>query len=114
MLKITLPHFIVLALLSAVMAISGVLYISPHEPESFSQGVKLLKRNKYVLAKIGSYRSHSWKATELPHEQDNPATFRVSILGSTAKIYLHCKVRKDASGNWRLLKIMQDSIRYQE
>ncbi|WP_256012662.1 hypothetical protein [Desertivirga xinjiangensis] len=114
MLKLTLPYLIILAAFSAVMAIGGVLYLDQDEPESFSQGVELLKRNKHVLAKIGTYRSHTWKATELPNEADNPANFRVSILGSTAKIYLHCKVRKDERGNWRLLRIMQDSIKFQE
>ena len=98
------------AAMAFFFAFGAILYMGHEPPESFKQGVKLLKTNKFIKSKIGASNSHSWKESELPSENDNPASFKVSIHGSDATIHLSSIVRKEDSGQWKLMEIRQDSL----
>ena len=92
-------------------ALGGYFYLGlNNQPESFEEGMKVLLKNKHVLDKIGTYRSHSWKDREMPKDNDNPARFKVAIQGTDAKMYLTCIVERRSKGVWKLVKINQDSI----
>jgi hypothetical protein len=92
-------------------ALGGFFYLGLNDqPESFQEGTKMPLKNKNVLDKIGTYRSHSWKERDMPTDNDNPARFKVAIQGTDAKIYLTCIVETRSKGVWRLVKINQDSI----
>lgn len=71
-----------------------------NKPASFENGVELLKNNKDIESKIGTYESYTYFDKYLPKKTDNPASFKVS----TATIYLSCKIKKDTLGQWHLME----------
>jgi hypothetical protein len=81
------------------------------EPESFTKGVELLEDDRDIRGKIGNYESYSYFEKDLPKKEDNPASFKVSLKGSAATIYISCKVKKDISGQWHLVEFKQDSLK---
>lgn len=81
-----------------------------NKPESFAKGVELLQDDKGIQSKIGGYQSYSYFDKDLPKKTDNPASFKVSLKGLLATIYLSCKIKKDTSGKWHLMEIKQDSL----
>ncbi|MDB5146196.1 MAG: hypothetical protein JWQ57_216 [Mucilaginibacter sp.] len=95
----------------AIIAYWIVTYFTYYnKPESFEKGVELLESSKDIKGKIGSYESYTYFDKDLPKKTDNPASFKVSLKGSLATIYISCKVGKDTSGNWHLLEVKQDSL----
>jgi len=87
-------------------------YMRSEETESFRQGVELLKSNKNINDKIGSFESYSFNENNMPDEKDNPAILHVSLEGSKAKIFLTCKIKKDkADDKWHFIEVKQDSIK---
>ena len=87
-----------------------VFFESYNKPKSFTKAIELLQKNKHILNKIGDYESYSYYDYNLPKKEDNPANIKASLKGSKAEIYLSCKIKKDASGNWNLIAIHQDSL----
>jgi hypothetical protein len=102
-------HLILIPIAFAFYLLASYL-IGQGQPLSFNEGVELLKNNKEVISKIGTYQSYTFSKNELPKEIDNPATFKVAMNGTTATIYLTCEMQKAASGKWFLKKIKEDSL----
>lgn len=98
----------------AIIAYWIVTYFTYYsKPESFEQGVELLRNSKDIESKIGIYESYTYFDKDLPKKTDNPATFKVSLKGDLATIYLSCKVQKDKSDQWHIVEIKQDSLKKQ-
>ena len=102
-------HLILVPIALAFYLLASYL-IGQGQPSSFSEGVELLKSNKEVINKIGTYQSYTFSKTELPKKTDNPATFKVAINGTMATIYITCTMEKGTSGKWFLKNIEEDSL----
>jgi Ca2+/Na+ antiporter len=109
--RIKIIKWLLMLYLFAFLLYLLFLFIKNHnEVESFSKGVELLKANKEIINKIGSFKSYSFYGSWIPRKTDNPASFRVSLKGDSAEIYLSCTVKKDTLGVWHLVRIQQDSL----
>jgi heme/copper-type cytochrome/quinol oxidase subunit 2 len=102
--------FFVLIPAAIVFYLAVTYFTFNDKPASFKTGVELLQTNKYIKNKIGYYDSYSYYDKDLPKKTDNPAFFKVSLKGSSATIYLSCKIQKDTLGEWHLTEIRQDSL----
>jgi len=102
---------LILLLLASLLYIAISILNESDEVESFSEGVKMLKNNEEILKKIGSFQSYSYYHNGLPNEKDDPASFKVSLEGSKAVIYLSCRIEKGRSVKWHLTEIKEDSLR---
>lgn len=85
--------------------------VANNKPESLRVGIELLENNKDIIAKIGSNTSYSYYKKDEPKDTDNPASFKVSMEGYLATIYLSCTMKKNNSGEWKLVFIKQDSLK---
>lgn len=106
----TLRLFLILVPLAIITYWVITYFTYYNKPASFENGVELLKSNKDIESKIGTYESYTYFDKDLPKKTDNPAFFKVSLKGSTATIYLSCKIKKDTSGQWHLIEVKQDSL----
>jgi hypothetical protein len=88
----------------------GIVTYINHKPDSFTEGVELLKETDSISAKIGTFDSYSYYEKDLPKETDNPAKFKVSLNGDSASIYVTCVVIKNSKGKWNLKSVQQDNI----
>ena len=94
----------------AIIAHCLINYFAFNKPESFESGVELLKNSKAIESKIGNFESYSYFDEDLPKNNNNPASFKVSLKGPKATIYLSCRIKKDTLGKWHLIEAKQDSL----
>jgi hypothetical protein len=87
----------------------GSYIIESGQPDSFKKGVELIKEERSIKQKIGSFKSLRFNENELPQESDNPAILLFELKGSEGAVQVKGKVAKDSSGNWYLVEI-QDSL----
>lgn len=109
--RVLLRLYIILVPLSFIAYGISNYFIYYNIPESFEKGVELLKKNKNIQSEIGIYESYTYFNNDLPEKIDDPASFKVSLTGDFATIYLSCKIAKDEFGTWRLIEIKQDSLK---
>ena len=108
--KVFLRRYLVFLAIVFLVSICVKYFIIDNQPESFKQGVELLKNKKEILNKIGEYDSFTFYQDSLPKGTDNPARFKVALNGSIATIYLECTMQKDKTDKWFLKELKEDSV----
>lgn len=107
-------NLLIFYLIITPLAIAGALFgrymYDKDETEAFKAAVSQLKSDPKVLKQIGDYKYYSFFPALLPKETENPAKFKVSLIGSDATIYLECVMQKDKSDKWFLKEVKEDSL----
>ncbi|WP_165820641.1 hypothetical protein [Pontibacter virosus] len=107
--KKLIKTFLILLPIAVIGSYIGTYIIEAGQPDSFNEGVELVKEDKRIIEKIGSYKSLWFNENELPKETDNPADLFFELEGSKGVVQVKSKVAKDNTGRWYLVEV-QDSL----
>ncbi|MCJ8165217.1 YwiC-like family protein [Pontibacter sp. E15-1] len=108
--KKTLRWFLFLYGGALLISTIGYYFTGTDKPDSFKQGVELIKEQEAVKSRIGQFKALNFEEDDLPGKADNPADLKFTLRGSKASLLLEAKVAKDGDGNWYLIRIEKDSL----
>lgn len=102
--------FLITYAITAVLSTIGSLYMDKGQPESFEEGVKIMKNKDEVKDQIGEFKSLKFDERDLPKETDNPADLKFTLKGSKGVLQVESRVAKNSKGDWYLIEISKDSL----
>lgn len=100
--KKTLRWFLIVY--GAALLFSTISYYFSEEkpPESFLQGVELVKQQPHLTSKIGQFKQVVYNNEDLPRPSDNPAILKFTLQGTSGAVQVEAKVAKGSRGGWYL------------
>lgn len=100
--KKTLRWFLIIY--GAAILLSTISYYFSEEeaPESFRQGVELVKQQPGITSKIGQFKGVTYNTEDLPEQGDNPAKLKFTLQGTSGTVQVEAKVAKGSRGGWHL------------
>ncbi|QHL86759.1 hypothetical protein GU926_04620 [Nibribacter ruber] len=108
--KKLIKGFLILFPLAVLFSFIGSYLINAGQPESFNEGVELVKQNLDVKNKIGGFKSLHFNQNDLPKDSDNPAKLRFELEGQEGRVLIECLVIKEGDDNWKVAEIIKDSL----
>lgn len=107
--KKLIKAFLILLPITVIGSYIGTYIIEAGQPDSFNEGVELVKEDKGIKEKIGSFKSLRFNKNDLPKKTDNPANLFFELEGSNGVVQVKSKVEKHSNGRWYLIEL-QDSL----
>ncbi|WP_147383294.1 hypothetical protein [Pontibacter oryzae] len=110
--KKTLRWFLIVY--GAALLFSTISYYFSEEkpPESFLQGVELVKQQPQLTSKIGQFKQVVYNNEDLPRPSDNPAILKFTLQGTSGAVQVEAKVAKGSRGGWYLTETAEVSPLY--
>lgn len=108
--KKLIKGFLILFPLAVLFSFVGSYLLEAGQPESFNEGVELLKQEPSVKSKIGKFKALHFNQNDLPKDSDNPAKLKFELEGQKGKVLIECLVIKEGADNWEVTEIIKDSF----
>lgn len=102
--------FLIVYGIAMLVSAVGTYVIGSGQPDSFTEGVVLIKNKSDIKDKIGEFKALKFDKKELPHSSDNPADLKFKLEGSKGILEIEGRVARKNNGKWQLVNIKKDSL----